>query len=249
MRADFYRDYFQIEEGHWWFRGRRAIFLRLLDRYLPPPDRGDRKVLDVGCGSGVMLRRLERYGSVTGIESEEEAVRVARTRGVDAVQLAEAPPLPFGDASFDLVTALDVLEHIDDDVEMLRETSRVLRPGGMVLLSVPAYGFLWGLQDEVAHHRRRYVAREVAERVERAELEIARVSYFNTILFAPIAVVRLLRRLRTRPSELRSDFDMTRPGRLNALLARVFASEARVIERVDLPFGVSIVGLAFKPLG
>lgn len=247
MRAEFYRDYFEIEEGHWWFRGRRAIFLRLIDRYLPPADHGERRLLDVGCGSGVMLTRLERYGSATGIESEEEAVRLARTRGIGAVQLAEAPPIPFEDASFDLVTALDVLEHIDDDVALLREINRVLRPGGMLLLSVPAYRFLWGLQDEVAHHRRRYVAREVTERLERAGLETARVSYFNTILFAPIAIVRLVRRVRNRPSELRSDFDMTRPGRLNSLLARVFASEARVLERADLPFGVSIVAVAFKP--
>jgi len=103
------------------------------------------------------------------------------------------------------------------------------------------------LHDEVAHHERRYVAREVRESVEAVGLEIARLSYFNTILFAPIAVVRLLRRVQTRPPELRSDFDMTKTGRLNEVLARIFASESRLLQRADLPFGISIVALAFKP--
>jgi SAM-dependent methyltransferase len=248
VRAEFYRDYFEIEEGHWWFRGRRAIFLRLLDRYLPPADRGERRLLDVGCGSGAMLAHLERYGSPTGIESDEETVRQSRLRGTDAVQLGNAPPLPFEPDTFDVVTALDVLEHVDDDVELLREIRRTLRPGGLLLLSVPAYQFLWGLQDEVAHHRRRYIAREVRERVVAAGLEPGRVSYFNTILFPPIAIVRLLARIR-RPSDRMSDFDMTKPGTINDLLARVFASERRLLDRVDLPFGVSIVGLAYKPDG
>jgi SAM-dependent methyltransferase len=247
VRAEFYRDYFEIEDRHWWFRGRRAIFLRLLDHYLPPADRGERRLLDVGCGTGAMLRHLERFGSPIGIEAAEEAVRLCRARGVGAVQLAEAPPLPFEGDRFDLVTALDVIEHVDDDVEMLREVERTLRPGGMLLLSVPAYRYLWGLQDEVAHHKRRYVAREVRESVEAVGLEIARLSYFNTILFAPIAVVRLLRRVQTRPPELRSDFDMTKTGRLNEVLARIFASESRLLQRADLPFGISIVALAFKP--
>lgn len=247
MRAEFYRDYFEIEDRHWWFRGRRAIFLRLLDRCLPPAARGERQLLDVGCGTGAMLRHLERFGSPIGIEAEEEAVRLCRTRRVGAVQLAETPPLPFEGDRFDLVTMLDVLEHVDDDVEMLREVERTLRPGGMLLLSVPAYRFLWGLQDEVAHHKRRYVAREVRERVEAAGLQIGRLSYFNTILFAPIAVVRLLRRVKTGPPDVRSDFDMTKSGRLNEVLARIFASESRLLERADLPFGISIVALAFKP--
>jgi SAM-dependent methyltransferase len=248
VRAEFYRDYFEIEERHWWFRGRRAIFLRLLDRYLPQGDPGERRLLDVGCGSGAMLTHLERYGSPTGIESDDEAVRQSRQRGIDAVKLADAPPLPFEDESFDLVTALDVLEHVDDDLELLREVERTLRPGGMLLLSVPAYRFLWGLQDEVAQHRRRYVAREVRERVVAARLELGRLSYFNTILFPPIAIVRLIGRIRP-PSDRMSDFDMTAPGTLNDLLARVFASESRLLDRVDLPFGVSVVGLAYKPGG
>jgi SAM-dependent methyltransferase len=246
VRTELYRDYFEIEDRHWWFRGRRAIFLRLLDRYLPPSNSRERRLLDVGCGTGAMLRDLERYGLATGIEAEDAAVRLCRERGLTAVLRAEAPPLPFEDESFDLVTALDVLEHVDDDVEVMREIERTLRPGGLTLLSVPAYGFLWGLQDEVAHHKRRYVARQLSDRIEAAGLEIRRLSYFNTALFLPIAIVRLLRRVKTSAPGVRSDFDMTRPGRLNEALARVFASEAWIVERADLPFGVSIVACALK---
>jgi SAM-dependent methyltransferase len=247
VRTELYRDYFEIEDRHWWFRGRRAIFLRLLDRYLPPSNSRERRLLDVGCGTGAMLRDLERYGTATGIEAEDAAVRLCRERGLTGVQRAEAPPLPFEDESFDLVTALDVLEHVDDDLEVMREIERTLRPGGLTLLSVPAYGFLWGLQDEVAHHKRRYVAGQLSQRVEAAGLEIRRLSYFNTVLFLPIAIVRLLRRVRASEPRLRSDFDMTGPGRLNEVLARMFASEAWMLERADLPFGVSIMALAAKP--
>lgn len=246
MEERYYSEYFEVEDRHWWFVGRRRIFMRLLDRHLGARGSAERRVLDAGCGTGTMLGHLVRYGEAEGMDVDARAVAMCRRRGIDCVRHVEALPLPWDDGTFDLVTALDVLEHADDDAALLSELRRVTRPGGLVLVSVPAFAWLWGPQDELSHHKRRYTARELESRITDAGLEPHRVSYFNTLLFAPIAAVRLMRRLRP-PRELRSDFQLTTPGRLNAALARVFAAEAPVVERVRLPFGVSILALAERP--
>ena len=247
MRRDFYAEYFEVEDRHWWFVGRREILLRTLDRHLPAPPNGrPRRVLDVGCGTGTMLRHLARYGVVEGVDADEEAVRFCRERGLEHVQRADVP-LPFEEGAFDLITMLDVLEHVDDDTGMLADLHRVLRPGGVLLITVPAFRCLWGRQDEISHHKRRYRARELRRRAADAGFALRRLSYFNTLLFPGIAAIRLLRRARPAPAELQSDFELTRPGRLNDLLGRVFALEGPVVERTSLPFGVSILALAEKP--
>jgi SAM-dependent methyltransferase len=243
MDQDFYREYYELEDRHWWFVGRREVFLRVLDRHFGPRTSAAGRVLDVGCGTGTMLGHLSRYGTVQGVDASEEAVRFCRERGVEGVVQADGVPLPFDSASFDLVTALDVIEHADADVELLAELRRVARPGGTLLVSVPAYRFLWGPQDEISHHKRRYTARLLRLRIADAGWTLERLSYFNTLLFPPIAAVRLLRRDRGDDPP-RSDFELTKPGRLNALLARTFSLEAPLVERFDLPFGVSILALA-----
>ena len=245
MEQAYYAEYRAIEDRHWWFRGRRAVLLRLLDRHFP--SRGaPKRVLDIGCGTGAMLQELGRYGTVDGVDADAEAVRFCRERGIERVRRLTSQTLPWEPESFDLVTALDVIEHIDDDRAVLAEVERVLRPGGTLLLTVPAYEALWGPQDEISHHKRRYRAGQVRERVERVGLRPVKLSYFNTLLFGPIAAVRLLRPGGGDDGELKSDFTLTRPGRLNEVLARVFAAEAGLVERFSLPFGVSIVALARK---
>jgi SAM-dependent methyltransferase len=243
VEQDFYSRYFEIEDRHWWFVGRREVFLRVLDEHLLDEDAATRRILDVGCGTGTMLGHLARYGRPEGVDASAEAVRFCRERGVEAVTHADGVPLPFDDDSFDLVTALDVIEHVSDDGELLAELRRITRPDGTLLVSVPAFQFLWGPQDEISHHKRRYRAPELAGRMTAAGWSMRRLTYFNTFLFPPIAAIRLLRRDHPdRP--LRSDFEMTKPGPANELLARVFASEAPIVARRDLPFGVSILGLA-----
>jgi SAM-dependent methyltransferase len=216
----------------------------VLDRALAP-DPG-RAILDVGCGSGTMLGHLRRHGRPRGIDADAEAIRFCRARGIAEVAHVPAGPLPFADGEFGLVCALDVLEHIPDDRGALGEMARVLAPGGTALLTVPAFPALWGAQDEVSHHVRRYRERELRELVAAAGLELERVTYFNTALFAPIAAIRLARRLRPAREQPRSDFALTGPGRLNALLARIFAAEAPVVARTRLPVGVSLLALARK---
>lgn len=246
MEERYYSEYFKVEDRHWWFVGRRRIFMRVLDRHLGPGR--SRRILDVGCGTGTMLGRLARYGEPEGMDADAQAVAMCHSRGLERVRHVQSPPLPWEDGSFDLVTALDVLEHADDDRGLLRELTRVTRPGGLVLVSVPAFRWLWGAQDEISHHRRRYVAQELEERVAEAGLELRHLSYFNTLLFPAIAAVRLLRsRRRPASSAVRSDFELTGPGRLNDLLGRLFAAEAPAVARLRLPFGVSILALAARP--
>jgi SAM-dependent methyltransferase len=247
MREDFYADYFRLEDRHWWFVGRRKILLALLDRYVGP-DSGTRRVLDVGCGTGSMLGYLSRYGSPEGVDSEEAAISFCRERGLPGVSVAAVPPLPFPDGRFDLVTAFDFLEHVDDDEGALAEVRRVLSPGGTFFVTVPAYRFLWGNQDRISHHRRRYTASALRDRLISAGLNPRRVTYFNTLLFPPIAAVRLGRRLWPSDGRPRSDLEMTaETGLSNRVLATLFAAEARVLLRRDLPFGVSVLAIADVP--
>jgi SAM-dependent methyltransferase len=140
-----------------------------------------------------------------------------------------------------------VLEHIEDDGGALREVARVLRPGGTLLATVPAFGWMWGAQDEISHHFRRYTAGELRKLICGARFETERLTYFNTILFPPIAAIRVARRVWQGESDTRSDFEMTQPGVVNRMLAGVFSSEARWLRRRDLPVGVSLLAVATAP--
>ena len=196
-----------------------------------------------------MLTYLASFGKAEGVDIDEEAIGFCRERGLQDVRIGEAANLPFGDGSFDLVTALDVVEHLDDDVAAFREMKRVLRPGGQILVTVPAHRFLWGDQDEVNMHKRRYAARDLRDRLAESGFDVVRLSYMNAVLFAPIAAVRLARRLehRLRPRiQPRSDFRYPAPRPVNFLLAAVFGAEGPILRRVNIPFGVSILALAQK---
>jgi SAM-dependent methyltransferase len=245
MDKDFYRRYYELEGRHWWFRGRRQLFLRLLEEQIPPRERPIR-ILDFGCGTGAFLEDLDRFGTVSAVDADESAVSFCHARG--RAEVLHAPPgahLPYPDGTFDLVTTLDVIEHVEDDVAALSELRRVLRPGGLLLVAVPAFMFLWGRQDEVSHHHRRYTARTLDRSLAEAGFRVRRTSYFNTLLFAPIAAVRLARRLVRAHDGAQSDFEVG-PARMNGVLSALFGAEAAVVARRRLPFGVSLLALATK---
>jgi len=243
MQQDFYTEYSEIEDTHWWFRGRREIFTRLL----APFEHRALSILDIGFGTGAMLTFLQRYGHVTGMDMSVDAIRFARTRCDAPMLLGDITALPVETASIDLVTAFDIVEHVPDDRAAFAELARVCRPGGHMLATVPAFQFLWGNQDVVSHHQRRYTLGELEKHVRAAGFVPRRLSYFNAILFPAVAAVRVARRLRgeRRPQgEVKSDFTMTKPGFVNDTLTRVFAAEGRWLARWRLPVGVSIVCLA-----
>ena len=234
-----------MEDVHWWFVARRRIFLTVLDRYL---DGTSGRILDVGCGTGTMLRHLARYGDPEGIDVDAEAIEYCHARGLTRVAQAPADSLPFAEDTFGLVTALDVVEHVEDDRAVFREMHRVLRPGGTLLLSVPAYMFLWGRQDDINLHKRRYVAAQIRERLASAGFEVVRLTYINAILFPAIAALRLVRHLLPKPRTLESDFSVPAPRPVNFLLGEIFGAERFLVKEVDIPFGVSIMAVARKPV-
>ena len=242
MDADLYQQMRDLEDRHWWFVGRRAIVRALLQKVGLVKDA---KILDLGCGTGGNLAMLAEFGDVTAAELDEQAARLASERDVAPVvrgRLPDALPLPPGE--FQCVTLLDVLEHIDDDSATLRTINRLLAPGGYILLTVPAFPFLWGPHDEAHHHQRRYRAGQLRWLLESSGFQIATLSYCNTWLFPIAAVVRLLRRC-LPAGDAGAELALP-PAPVNRLLAAVFASERHLLTRLSLPFGVSLVALARK---
>jgi ubiquinone/menaquinone biosynthesis C-methylase UbiE len=198
-------------------------------------------ILDVGCGTGANLEMLSEFGQVEGVDISGEALTFCRERGLENVKQGEAEALPFADSSFDLVTGLDVVEHLDDDLAGLKEMRRVLRPGGHALVFVPAFMFLWGVQDDISHHRRRYTLDQLKRVMRQSGFRVERASYVNISFFAPILFGRLLMRaLRIRPE---SENNIT-IGFLNGLLGKLFGSESFPLRYLNFPFGVSIICVA-----
>jgi SAM-dependent methyltransferase len=227
------------DASHWWYRGRRRVVGSVLDHTVVPG--GFPRALDAGCGSGRTLDLLREYGKPVGIDVDGHSVRVAIARGHD-VRQASVLSLPFGDGVFGLVTCLDVLEHLDDDLGALRELRRVTAPGGALLVTVPAYQLLWSEHDERNLHRRRYRAGRLASVAESAGWVIERQTYFNSLLLAPAALVRLADRARGGAPHS-SDLDRT-PPRLNALLEKPLRLEAWLIARgLRLPAGLSALAV------
>src|ERR1043166_6628706 len=156
MQEHHYPILFEVEETHWWYLGRRELLASFISDIQAELGAANMRILDVGCGTGANLKMLAKFGTAEGVDLSQQALDFCHERGFDGVRYGEAENLPYQDNSFDIVTALDVLEHLDDDSTGLDEIFRVLRPGGRALLFVPAFMFLWGVQDDVSNHRRRY---------------------------------------------------------------------------------------------
>lgn len=229
-----------VDDHHWWYRGRRRIIRSELDRLpLPRPA----QILDAGCGSGRTLEELIDYGTVTGLELDLDAAEMARGRSLGEVQVGRLEELPWGEASFDLVTCLDVIEHTPDDGPALVELLRVTRPGGFLLVTVPAYPALWSRHDEANHHFRRYTRPSLRRAVTGAGWNVCRISSFNSLLLAPAAAVRLAQRRRGPGDGYTTDLDVG-PRWLNRVLEQPLRAEAGWLGRGGtLPAGLSLVGV------
>jgi SAM-dependent methyltransferase len=247
MEAELYEEHALLERDQWWFVARRRIIERVLTAHLPGP--APRRILDVGCGTGGMLPMLARFGVVSGLEGEPLAVAHCRsTFGQFDVQRGEIPHDVPADGSYDVVTAFDVIEHIDDDTGAVRALRSALRPGGTVVVTVPALRWLWSDHDVVNGHRRRYTRAGLVDVIERAGLTTVHTSYFNTVLLPAVAAARLVQRLRKSAVELHSDFAMP-SAPVNRLLTRLMATERGVVASRGLPIGVSLIVVATRPLG
>ncbi len=245
MESVIYERIAEIEREHWWYEVRRMIVARLVDSLLPAHP--NRAVLSAGCGTGTELHFLSRYGKVTGADPSDQAIGFCRSSGVRA-DLVQAPleRLPFSAGSFDAVFLLDVLEHIEAEGVALAEVSRVLKPGGLVVFTVPAFGFLWSRADLRAYHFRRYRRPELREVLSRAGFTPLRLTYFNTFLFLPIVIAKLISRVR-EPKLLEGLEVSMPPPILNRLLKAVFSIEALLLPFFNLPVGVSLLAVVRKP--
>jgi SAM-dependent methyltransferase len=243
MQQHTYSIMYEVEGKHWWFAGRRRIIAGFVEKVCRDFGKPRPRILDVGCGTGANLQMLGEFGSAEGVDVSPEALDFCRTRGLAQVKQGAAESLPFADSSFDLVTGLDVVEHLDDDIAGLSEMRRVLRPDGRAVLFVPAFMFLWGVQDDISHHRRRYTLPELKQKLRAAGLTIERASYANITFFVPILIGRVLMRLTgLRPA---SENNIT-IGALNGLLGRILGAESWWLRRMNFPFGVSIICVARK---
>jgi SAM-dependent methyltransferase len=236
-----YQILYDTEATHWWLAARRNIVLdSIRQRY---SKRTDLQILDAGCGTGLMLQELAPFGTVEGVDISDEALQFCRKRGLDNVRLADVTRLPFPDEQFDVVTALDVLEHLDDDTAALREFRRVLKPGGRVFVFAPAHKWLWSLQDEVSHHKRRYVRRTLRDAVMDAGLEIERQTYVSTFLLPVIYLGRQWLKVRMKFQEFNTENNL-HPAWSNTILRKVFESEIPILRFMNMPFGASLLCVA-----
>jgi SAM-dependent methyltransferase len=246
MNHQFAEQYANLESWHWWFRGRQRILETVLRKELTRRElkgRDSLAIASLGCGPAEGLAWLGQFagpgGRVVGIDREPIHSR-RRPDYIDYI-IGNIEALPLVEKSFDAVLALDVLEHLDDDLAGLREAARLVKPGGLLLVTVPAFPSLWGAMDVVCHHRRRYVKRTLSDLFLRAGLPEPRATYFNTLLFPTVAGVRWTRRLLGMAERARSDFNDSRPGLINEILASIFAAEHHLVPRMTLPVGVSLL--------
>jgi SAM-dependent methyltransferase len=236
MKEHTYPIMFRVEQSHWWYTGRRKILAEFVEEICRHVTDRRPRILDVGCGTGANLLMLSKYGEAEGVDVSEDALAFCRERGLEKVRLGAGEELPYENGTFDLVTAFDVVEHMDDDLAGLREMRRVLRRGGRVLLFVPTFMFLWGLQDDVSNHRRRYRLPELRRVLEQAGFEIERTTYANITFFLPILVMRQLMRVTGLKTDSENNINVTA---LNGVLGRVFGAESWWLKHMNLPFGVS----------
>ncbi|MEO8286476.1 MAG: methyltransferase domain-containing protein [Chloroflexota bacterium] len=254
MRQDLYQDLYTKEHEHWWHVGKRTIVYGLLNRYLSKRgNRDSRQALDLGCGTGLNLDHLQNYALATGTDYFEEALHFCRERGHKMICRSDAVALPFPDRNFDIATALDVIEHLDDDFAALCELFRVMKPGGLLIVSVPAYRFLWTYWDDILGHRRRYTTGMMREVAVRAGFRVRKLSYSNALTLAPAMAVRLTKSMlykaaarQGKQREAKTDF-MTLPKPLNNALIGYYKLETNILRRATLPFGLSVVAVLQRP--
>jgi SAM-dependent methyltransferase len=246
MRADHYEAHFALEQDHWWWVGRRNIVLHLLDREIAADPHLDKRLrlLDVGTGGGGILPFLSEYGEVVAVDPEPAAVAAASARSFDVRRGGLPDDLPFGgNDKFDVITALDVIEHVEQDVESLNNMRMLMEPHGRLIVTVPAFQFLWSGHDVINEHKRRYTKAELRRKLERAGFHVRLISYCNSALFLPIAAIRLARRRFSRNDESQTALGVV-PRPANAFLAGLFGMERHIIPMLPLPFGVSLVAVA-----
>ena len=244
MKPAAYLEMAVTESRHWWFSGRRAMLSRIIESLNLPQDS---KILEVGCGTGGNLQMLAKFGEVSALEMDANARAIAskKTNNFYDIRAGCCPDeIPFHDQRFDLICMFDVLEHIDQDTETLMAIEQLLAKNGRILITVPAYQWLWGAHDEFLDHKRRYSATLLRKKIVAAGLRPVKISYFNTILFPLAAMVRLKDKLLSSPSATGTSVP---PNPINNFFRTLFGAEWFLLEHFNLPFGVSLLCILEAP--
>jgi SAM-dependent methyltransferase len=242
MNIDMYRIFFEVQKKHWWFVTKKEIVLDTIDRHLNK--QGDTKVLDIGCGSGLMLNALEDIGQTFGMDMSDDAISFSKEIFNGKVEKGFLPDqIPYEENFFNLITALDVIEHVDRDIDSLKAIHSHLVSDGKAVITVPAYMFLWSKFDELNEHKRRYTLTELNAKLVQAGFTVEKISYFNTLLFPIVFVVRMLNNVLKRDGS--SDIDMP-SWPLNLALEKIFGIEKYLLKFISLPFGVSVLAVVRK---
>ena len=230
---------FEVEETNWWYRGRRALVTKWVERHFRRMGR-PLQILDIACATGMSFRFLSKYGAIRGIDISNETIRLCKTRGIDRIVQCDAMKLPFRDGTFDVVLALDALEHFPDDELAIREIRRVARDGALILVTVPAFMFLWSPHDVAYHHFRRYTRGELGGKLREGGLHLRKLSYYSMSVLPPVFAMRKLRGLSQGDGPAHSDFFLKLPSPIESLLYGIMRSEIGLMDAVSLPFGVSL---------
>ncbi len=259
MNIEEYHKMHAMERRYWWFQGRRRVLLTMLDTILQRQrDQMNGRAgydarptfLDIGCGTGMLLQDLQQHGFAAGLDFSPVALQYCREHNLANVGRADVRHLPVHSGSVDIISAIDLVEHIQDDVGLMGEFFRVLRPGGHALLSVPAHKRLWSPHDVALHHFRRYEREEFRQLITDAGLVPVRYSFTMATAYLPALLFRGAKR---RLSEIGSGIPSTTdefyiPGIINSVLRSCIYAEASVLRRMNLPFGLSLLCIAQKPL-
>lgn len=238
MRSDLYRDLFLEEEKHWWHISKRKTVENLLGS---KSRENNLLLLDIGCGTGRNMEMLSSFGTVWGLDNSRTALSFCKERGIKNLVLGDAASTGFKDSLFDVVTMLDVLEHTEDNAA-LGEAYRILKPGGTLIITVPAYGWLWSKWDEVLKHKRRYTKKNLQQRVKENGFKVSLTSYMYSFLVLPALIFRFLK---SKKDSYESDFS-TNPPILNFLFSILSSLERKLVLRGWVPFGTSLVLICKK---
>ncbi len=243
MEKHLYAEHFDLESKHWWFVSKKKIIESFLKKYIP--QKNDRKILDAGCGAGLMLKKLQIYGKTYAMDFSEDAVEFSKKKFNGEVRRGWLPEnFPYLDQKFDAIICLDVIEHINDDQKSLRILKDHLSDDGIMIITVPALQLLWSKWDDLNHHKRRYSKKQLEQVILNAGLKIDRITYYNSLLFLPVFLIRIIKNIIKSDSE-KSDTDLPN-SILNWILEKIFSFEKWLLHVISFPIGVSLIAVVRK---
>jgi SAM-dependent methyltransferase len=244
MESAEYDNMAQFEDHHWWFCARRGAITAMLDSLKLPKNV---EILEIGCASGGNFEMLSHYGNVYAVEMNDSAIKRAKSREIaqDVSKATLPEDRTFDGKTFDLIVLLDVLEHIDQDLETLKSLHDSLKDDGVILVTVPAFPSLWSEHDVALHHKRRYTKKTLAKVIKDSGYNKRKLTYYNFFLFIPISAVRIMRKV--FGTEKKSQSDLKMPSRfMNEFYKKVFAPEKWFIAKTGFPFGISLMAVIQK---